>query len=243
VDLPHRTSPSSPTVQPEARQATASNDGAFGLGLLLAGLAGWVDAAGVANSSRVFLSFMSGNTTELAAVLVHQDWLKVALIYAVLGCFVGGVIVGELLEPLGGWFGPPLVLGVEGIVLAFGAALHWHGLALPNAMASFTPCPLVLAMGLQHATMHRAGGISIGLTYVTGTLVHIGKALADIVRGKDGGRRVAEYGALWLSLAFGAGAGAVALSLSALGALSAAAGVALCLAGASAVTRARTRRR
>jgi uncharacterized membrane protein YoaK (UPF0700 family) len=95
----------------------------------------------------------------------------------------------------------------------------------------------VFAMGLQNATMHRAGGIGIGLTYVTGTLVQIGRALADMVRLRGGGRRVAEYAALWTSLALGAGLGAWALAISPLAALLAAAVMALCLAGITALAR------
>jgi len=241
MDVPHPAGPSHRATQAETRHVSASNDGAFGLALVLAGLAGWVDAAGIAGSGGLFLSFMSGNTTDLAASLVHADWLKVGLIGAVLLLFVAGVIVGELLESPAGWFGPSLVLGLEGVVIAFGAALQWHGFAVPTLMAPFKPCPLVFAMGLQNATMRRAGGIGIGLTYVTGTLVQFGRAWADIVRGKGGGRRIAEYGALWLSLAVGAGSGAVALSISPLAALSAAAGVAGCLAAATALSRAPAR--
>src|SRR6202012_4598637 len=144
--------------------------------------------------------------------------------------FVAGVLIGELLEPLGGRFARSLILGAEAVLLALGAVLQWKGLAVPAAAAPFKPCPLVFAMGLQNASMHRAGGISIGLTYVTGTLVQIGRAVADIVRGRRGGQRVAEYGALWLSLAFGAASGCLALSVSPLAALSAAACVALGLA-------------
>ncbi|HEY0181570.1 MAG TPA: YoaK family protein [Rhodopila sp.] len=215
---------------PTRHAGATKNDGAFGLALLLAGLAGWVDAAGLAGSGGLFLSFMSGNTTDLAASLVHQEWPKAALIGAVIALFVAGVAAGELLEPLGGRFGPSLVLGVEAAALACGAALHWPGLVVPPSMVPYVPCPLVFAMGLQNATMHRAGGIGIGLTYVTGTLVQIGRALADIVGRKGGGDRVVAYGAVWLSLAFGSGCGVLALSLSPLAALSAAAGVALLLA-------------
>jgi uncharacterized membrane protein YoaK (UPF0700 family) len=243
VDLPRPTDVSHAADRRDARSNAAANDGAFGLALVLAGLAGWVDAAGFAGSGGVFLSFMSGNTTELAASVVHQDWAKVALIAAVLGMFIAGVIVGELLEPVGGWFGPPLVLGVEAVVLAFGAALYGDGLAVAAWVGAFRPCPLVFAMGLQNATMHRAGGISIGLTYVTGTLVQVGRALADIARGNGGWRRVVEYGALWLCLALGAGFGAVALAWSPVAALAAASGLALCLAGATGLARAVDRRR
>lgn len=243
MDLPQPAIMPQPATQPQIRTDKASNDGALGLALVLAGLAGWVDAAGVTGSSRIFLSFMSGNTTDFATSLIHEDWPEAQFIGAVLGLFVAGVIVGELLEPLGGWFGPSLVLGVEGVVLAFGAALHWHGLTLPSWVTPLSPDPLVFAMGLQNATMHRAGGIGIGLTYVTGTLVQFGRALADLMRGKGDGRRIGEYGALWLSLAFGAGLGAAALSISRVAALSAAAALALCLAGLTAIRRAPARRR
>jgi uncharacterized membrane protein YoaK (UPF0700 family) len=106
-------------------------------------------------------------------------------------------------------------------------------------MVPFMPCPLVFAMGLQNATVHRAGGVNIDLTYVTGTLVQVGRALADIARFKGGGRRVTEYMALWTSLALGAWA----LAISPLGALMAAAAIALCLAAITAITPTRDQRR
>ncbi len=151
-----------------------------------------------------------------------------------LGVFVVGVFVGELLGPLGGRFGACLVLSIETISLACGAALYWHGIGWLALLAPLKPYPLVFAMGLQNATMRRASGVSIGLTYVTGTLVEIGRALADMVRRRGGGRRAAEHSALWLSLAFGAGIGALALSLSPVAALAIATGAAGMLAVATA---------
>lgn len=193
-----------------------NDEGAFGLALLLAALAGWVDAAGLLGSGAVFLSFMSGNTTGLAVSLAHQDWRQAATIATVLVLFVAGVAAGETIEPYGGRRGRSLVLAIEAAFLATGALLYGLGLPMPQAVPLF---PLVFAMGLQNATMHRAGGISIGLTYVTGTLVQIGRGLA---RGGNT-TNLPKYAALWLSLAFGAGLGALALSVSTVAALSAAA--------------------
>jgi uncharacterized membrane protein YoaK (UPF0700 family) len=212
-----------------------SDDGAFGLALLLAGLAGWVDAAGLAGSGGVFLSFMSGNTTDLAASLVQQDFRQAARIGAIVALFVMGVVVGERIEPWGGRRGQSLVLSVESATLGIGAALHWPGLSIPATVSLF---PLVFAMGLQNATMHRAGGISIGLTYVTGTLVQIGRAIAGLLGREGDPRKLGKYVALWLSLAAGAGFGALALSISTLAALAAAAAAA----GLLAVTTASTTR-
>jgi uncharacterized membrane protein YoaK (UPF0700 family) len=206
------------------------DDGKFGLALLLAGLAGWVDAAGLRDSGGVFLSFMSGNTTDLAVSLAHQDWVRAGIIAGVIASFVGGVVTGETIEPWGGSRGQSLVLGVEAVVLGGGALLHHPALPVP-AMVTFMP--LVFAMGLQNATMRRAGGINIGLTYVTGTLVQVGRALSP------GGNRahLSSYLALWFSLAIGSGLGAVTLSISMLMALSVACAVAAMLAVMALVVR------
>ncbi len=164
----------------------------FVLALLLAALAGWVDAAGLATSGDLFISFMSGNTTDLGVAVTHRDWVKAGTIVAILALFVLGVVVGELLEPLAGRRGMSFVLGIEACFLAACAALGSDGF-----IALY---PAVFAMGLQNATMRRAGGISIGLTYVTGTLVQIGRAIAARDIGK-----LWRYLALWGSLGIGAG--------------------------------------
>ena len=193
------------------RQQDAA-DGPFAFALLLAALAGWVDVMGVTQTGGVFLSFMSGNTTQMAVSVVHQDWRKAGFIGVVIILFVAGVMVGEVTERNARRLGPALVLLIEALCLALGVAVFSHGLA---------PYPLVLAMGLQNATLHRAGGISIGLTYVTGTLVQVGKALV----GRDT-RHARMYVAVWISLAAGAGCGALAQSVSPMAALVAPAAVA-----------------
>jgi uncharacterized membrane protein YoaK (UPF0700 family) len=196
------------------------DDGPFTRALLLAALAGWVDAAGLTGSGGLFISFMSGNTTDFAASLAHQRWLTAAIIGGILILFVMGVAAGEVLECRSGRNGPSLVLGLEAFFLAGGAAAHWFGIAAPLGLY-----PLVFAMGLQNATMHRAGGITIGLTYVTGTLVQIGRGLAG-----GGTGTPAKHCALWLCLAVGAALATLALSVSVIGALAAAAAGAASLA-------------
>lgn len=202
-----------------------ADGGPFGLALLLAGLAGWVDAIGLTGSGGVFISFMSGNTTGFAVSLAGQQWPEAGFIGLVLGLFVAGVAFGEAVESRSGRQGPSVVLALEAAFLAVGAALFWYG--IPEQAALY---PLVFAMGLQNATMHRAGGISIGLTYVTGTLVQIGRGLAG-----GGFGTLPEHGALWLSLLAGAALATLTRSLTVVGALSIAAAVAALLAVASAI--------
>jgi uncharacterized membrane protein YoaK (UPF0700 family) len=197
-----------------------ADSGPFSLALLLAGLAGWVDAAGLAGSGGVFISFMSGNTTDFAVSLIQHKWTDAVLIGTIIALFVDGVAAGEAIESRSGRQGPSLVLGLEAVFLAAGAAMFRHGGA-----GRFELCPLVFAMGLQNATMHRTAGISIGLTYVTGTLVQIGRGLAG-----GGSGALPKYCALWLSLLAGAALATLAMSLSVPGALSGAAAVAASIA-------------
>lgn len=201
----------------------SEDQGPFGLALLLAGLAGWVDAIGLAGSGSVFISFMSGNTTGLAVSLAGREWSEAGFIGLVLGLFVAGVAAGEAVESRSGRQGPSIVLALVATFLALGAALIWCGIAEQRALYS-----LVFAMGLQNATMHRAGGVSIGLTYVTGTLVQIGRGLA-------GGGTPGKHIALWLSLLTGAALATLTRSLTVVGALSVAAAVAAALAAVSAL--------
>lgn len=198
--------------------------GAFGLALMLCGLAGWVDAVGVAHTGGVFLSFMSGNTTDLAIALMRFDQPRAVFIAAVIPLFVGGVVMGEAIDRLAGTrTGPCCVLGAEAAALACGAALYPD-----NALAY----PLVLAMGIQNTAIHRTGGVRIGLTFVTGTLVQLGRCLAagDLAK-------ALQYAAVWLSLALGAAGGAFTLSQSQVVALIAPAVFAACMAAVAAVVR------
>ena len=65
------------------------------LALVLAMLAGYVDAIGFIQIGGFFVSFMSGNSTRLAVGLMHDatDWMKAAGLIA--GFFLG-VIAGSL---------------------------------------------------------------------------------------------------------------------------------------------------
>lgn len=68
-----------------------------GLALLLAGLAGYVDSLGFLQLGGVFVSFMSGNSTRLAASLASGHWLAVGHLAAILAVFVLGSFLGALI--------------------------------------------------------------------------------------------------------------------------------------------------
>jgi uncharacterized membrane protein YoaK (UPF0700 family) len=174
----------------------------LGLAILLAWLAGWVDAAGFLRLNGIFPSFMSGNTTQLGVALARGHGSTVLLITSVVGLFVFGVIGGEWAAAIGSC---PLVLGAECVLLWIGAAANWFD---PSSSAILIP--LVLAMGIQNASLRRASGIGISLTYVTGTLVHLGRELFQASRGAIRWRSTLPYAAMWSGFLAGAVTGALA---------------------------------
>ena len=87
-------------------------------------------------------------------------------------------------------------------------------------------------MGTENTTVERDGEVSIGLTYMTGTLVKLGQRIAGALMG---GPRLAwlPYALLWLGLVTGAVTGALAWPLIGLAGLWFAASAALVLAGSA----------
>ena len=96
-------------------------------------------------------------------------------------------------------------------------------------------------MGLQNAAMHRADGINIGLTYITGTLVQLGRSIAALLGGSREWRRARHFMGLWCSLAAGACGSAIVLPISRFGTLLAATAVSALLAAIFALPRVRSR--
>ena len=175
----------------------------YALAVCLAALAGWVDATGFIAFSGLFVSFMSGNSTK-AAVSIGVDWHPLLVAARAIVAFIVGVVLGELIGGVSARYGRVLVLMLESLLLwlAVGAGF----LTRPDAVVAAL---LGLAMGTQNASVHKAEGISLALTYVTGTLVHIGRAVAAALRGHKPWRAALPYLGLWLGLVCGGFAGAL----------------------------------
>ena len=165
----------------------------------LAAVAGFVDALGYLHFGGYFASFMSGNSTRLAIGLVADRQAAVAA-GGLIGLFILGVMGGALVGELGGRRRARAVLAVVAGLLAAAAGLARAGSPLAAV-------PMVLAMGAENAVFQRNGDVSIGLTYMTGTLVKFGQRLVAALRGGD---RLGwlPYGLLWCGLVAGACGGA-----------------------------------
>ncbi|MCT8001427.1 DUF1275 domain-containing protein [Sphingomonas sanguinis] len=165
----------------------------------LALLAGYVDSIGFQHLGGYFVSFMSGNGTMLAVHLVvptGRPSAAASILALLIGLFVGGVMVGTLIRLALPRHGQVAVLLLVAMLLAVAAGSDGRA-----AMA------MVVAMGALNATFERDGEVSIGVTYMTGTLVKIGQHLARMIAGRGRWAWV-PYLALWAGFLLGAVLGA-----------------------------------
>lgn len=162
-----------------------------------------MDAVGYLSTGQIFVSFMSGNTTKMGVDVVRLNWHDATFAFVTIVLFTSGVILGTLVARKAGLRRKTVTLLVVTILLLASAAFRTAGLRIPSAAV------LVLAMGVENAIFQRRGSVTVGLTYVTGTLVRMGQHLAAAL---TGGPRWAwlPFAGLWLGFAAGALTGAVA---------------------------------
>ena len=159
---------------------------------MLAGLAGMVDAVGFIRLRHLFVSYMSGNSTQFAVALGRGELRAAGGILILIVLFVAGAAGGQLLAHAGG---RRRLAAVLVLVIALLATAAFFDTA---------PIPMVLAMGALNAALHRAGNLPVSLTFVTGTLVRFGQGLGDVLAGRADSRGWAAQALPWLGLVAGA---------------------------------------
>ena len=186
--------------------------------LLAAGLtanAGFVDGLFFIHLGGYFVSFMSGNSTRAAAALAQGnlgEWLSASLLIAT---FVVGVMLSSFAVRFGPKrFHPPAESLLSDQVAPHGSAV-WTAyiLMVLGGVASIIPsaqglAPFIIASatGALNGTFTRRGEVTVGLTYMTGTLVKMGQSLASAIALSSIvylGRFV-RYLFLWAAIAVGA---------------------------------------
>ena len=174
-------------------------------------LAGYVDAIGFLSLGGFFVSFMSGNSTRLAVGVAGVP-VEALIAGRLIASFLAGVIAGSLIGHFAGKLRKPVVLVAVAVMLAAGAATA--GFGAPDLAVLF----VAAAMGTENTTFERDGEVSIGLTYMTGTLVKLGQRIAGAL---TGGPKLAwlPYALLWLGLVSGAISGALVWPMVGLGGL------------------------
>lgn len=140
------------------------------LAVILAALAGMVDVVAFLSLGGFFASFMSGNSTRLA-IGIGGNLGDAQLAAGLILSFVAGVIGATLLGRDAGRYRQVRILAaVAALILA--CAL----IARPYQATQLLL--LAAAMGAMNCIFERNGEVSVGLTYMTGTLVRLGQGLA-----------------------------------------------------------------
>ena len=169
----------------------------------LALVAGVADTIGFLEYSQLFMSFMSGNTTRFGEAASSLDWVGVARFGSVIALFCFGAFLGTLIAAWSGRWRLSTLLITTAVLLSVGLVVPVGSEALP-----LHAYPIVLALGLQNATLQDEAGRSLALTYVTGTVIRFGAGLANMLLHKPSPSFWIQ-GPLWAGLTAGAVCGGV----------------------------------
>lgn len=176
--------------------------------------AGFVDGLFFIHLGGYFVSFMSGNSTRAAADLAqgnYQAWIAAS---SLILAFIIGVMLSSFAVRFGPKrFHPPAESLLTERVTPHGSAV-WMAYALMllggiTAVITTTemaaPFIVAAATGAINGTFTRRGEVTVGLTYMTGTLVKMGQALASAIalRSSVYLARFFRYLLLWAAIALG----------------------------------------
>lgn len=146
----------------------------------LAAIAGFVDAYGLI-AWGVYVSFMSGNTTQTGYQTAEGEFGLAALSALAILFFVGGSFAGTLLVQSAKRRARQLVFGLVAAMLA--ATIGFAQLGFLSGCGGIAS--ISFAMGILNAAVSRVGAQSVSLTFVTGTLSRVGSHLALAARRAD----------------------------------------------------------
>jgi uncharacterized membrane protein YoaK (UPF0700 family) len=169
------------------------------LAAMLSMLAGYVDAIGFLGMGGFFVSFMSGNTTRFGVSVASGAYSYSLAAAGLISSFVLGVIAGAALGQL--------ARNRARFVLLLVSALLLLAIVQPDGRM-LTMLFLAAAMGAENAVFQRGSEVTIGLTYMTGTLVRFGQGLGSALFGEGSFLWVRPM-LLWLGLGSGTVLGAL----------------------------------
>jgi oxalate decarboxylase len=192
------------------RDAKLSGALRLALGFLLALTAGWVDAVGFIEIGQLYLSFMSGNTTQLGLAIASANDIRILRSGGVIASFFLGAFAGTLLADATGRYRLPVVLAAEFTLIC-------ATIALTTMQPGFAALlPITIAMGMQNALRQPIGRADVGKTFVTGALFSSGQSLARALTGVAPRTEWLAFLATWIAFVLGAAGGAYALQRSSL---------------------------
>lgn len=175
----------------------------LGIGLVLTAVAGFVDAVGFLELGGFFASFMSGASITLGISASGQEWGAFQHAAALVASFVAAAIIGSLLSEIRRSWGTPAVIALEAICLSGAIMMVLRG--WPSSAAVF---PAVAAMGIQNTALRPINGVRLGVTFMTGTLVSLSRAIGQSILGHAPPLGWVPHAMIWCAFIAGAAAGA-----------------------------------
>src|ERR1700722_15162372 len=164
---------SAPEAEAVDRLRRAQAQRAERLAAALAMIAGFIDAYGIITYG-VFVSFMSGNTTQTGYQTAEGLFGPASLSALAILFFVVGSFAGTLLVQAAGRLARRAVFGVVAAALFEVIGLKYFGFL----SVGFGIAIVSVAMGVMNSALSRVGAQSVSLTFVTGTLSRVGAHLA-----------------------------------------------------------------
>lgn len=150
------------------------------LAICLALVAGFVDATGLIKW-KTYVSFMSGNTTQLGSAISSDQFGTMIISLTVIGCFVCGIYLGTCLSlsKLNKTKALTFYL-VSGILIVYTVAANVFAIpAIPSVAI------IGLAMGLMNAIVTAVGNQNVNTDFVTGTLNSLARNTAMLTMSND----------------------------------------------------------
>lgn len=163
--------------------------------------AGFTDAVGFIVFAGLYVSFMSGDATQLGVKLGAGDMGPAAMFLAAQLLFLIGAGAGRVITIRTRQHRRRVLLAAVAAFLLLAAALGGAGLLAAAFIAA------VLGMGVQNAVLHQENQVPVG-TMLTGTLVRLGENLVDRLHGKPA--PLLDNAGQWLGFVGGATLGAIA---------------------------------
>lgn len=135
------------------------------LAILLAFVAGYMDATGIIKW-KTYVSFMSGNTTQLGTSLSSGKWGIIMTSVTVIGCFLLGIYAGTCLSLWKKCKRKTVSFYLVSVLLIIYSVISYyhHIPAIPSiAIMGFS-------MGLMNTIVTSVGNQKVNTDFVTGTL-------------------------------------------------------------------------
>ena len=147
------------------------------LALFLSALSGFIDILGLFGIGKMFLSFMSGNSTRLAFYLAEGEFLLALPYLFLIASFVFGAFLGDVVKSR---FPGEVLLAIL-TTETFLIFISFMMIFL-DIKDEWSYLPLTIAMGLQN-TMHiRVDDKIIGRTFFSGVLHSLGTDISQAMQ-------------------------------------------------------------